>query len=73
MPISKVIVRWLEGFVPTDAVMGVAKGYGWPELSNYAVSLAKCGFQGEKILFIDQFRSRPKEPSSAWFHPRRLQ
>jgi hypothetical protein len=37
----------------TDAVIGVAKGYGWPELRNYAVSLAKCGFAGEKILFVD--------------------
>lgn len=37
----------------TDAVIGVVKGYGWPELRNYAVSLAKCGFQGEKILFVD--------------------
>jgi hypothetical protein len=37
----------------TDAVIGVVKGYGWPELRNYAVSLAKCGFGGEKILFVD--------------------
>ena len=36
-----------------DAVIGVVKGYGWPELRNYAVSLAKCGFAGEKILFVD--------------------
>ena len=40
--------------MPTDAVVGLAKDYGWRELRNYAVSLAKCGFQGEKILFIDQ-------------------
>jgi hypothetical protein len=37
----------------TDAVIGVVKGYGWEELRNYAVSLAKCGFEGEKILFVD--------------------
>jgi hypothetical protein len=37
----------------TDAVIGVIKDYGWPELRNYAVSLAKCGFEGEKILFVD--------------------
>lgn len=37
----------------TDAVIGVIKGYGWPELRNYAVSLSKCGFEGEKILFVD--------------------
>lgn len=37
----------------TDAVIGVVKGYGWEELRNYVVSLSKCGFEGEKILFVD--------------------
>jgi len=36
-----------------DTVIAVIKGYDWPELRNYAVSLAKCGFEGEKILFVD--------------------
>jgi hypothetical protein len=36
-----------------DAVIGVAKGYDWPELRNYAVSLSRCGFEGEKLMFVD--------------------
>lgn len=36
-----------------DLVMGVATGYTWPELRPYAVSLAKCGFEGEKLMFVN--------------------
>lgn len=46
--------------MPTDAVVGLVKGYGWSDLRNYAVSLAKCGFQGEKVLFIDQITEEAK-------------
>ena len=36
-----------------DAVIGVVKGYNWSDLRNYAVSLSRCGFEGEKLLFVD--------------------
>ena len=36
-----------------DAVIGVIKNASWPYLRNYAVSLAKCGFEGDKVLFVD--------------------
>ena len=36
-----------------DAVLGVIKNCSWPYLRNYAVSLAKCGFEGDKLLFVD--------------------
>lgn len=36
-----------------DAVIGVVKNCDWPYLRNYAVSLSRCGFAGDKILFID--------------------
>ena len=36
-----------------DAVIGVVKNCDWPYLRNYAISLSKCGFEGDKVLFVD--------------------
>jgi len=36
-----------------DAVIGVIKHYDWPALQPYAVSLARCGFNGLKLLFVN--------------------
>lgn len=44
-----------------DCVMGVVKGYGWPELRNYAISLARCGFRGHKILFYEDLAPQALE------------
>src|ERR1039457_3146432 len=38
----------------TDAVIGVVFDYDWATLRNYAVSLSRCGFEGEKLLFVDR-------------------
>jgi hypothetical protein len=37
----------------TSAVIGVVKDCGWEYLRNYAVSLSRCGFDGDKVLFVD--------------------
>lgn len=34
-----------------DAVLSVAVGFDWPDIEPYAVSLARSGFEGDKILF----------------------
>jgi len=44
-----------------DAVIGVVKNCSWPYLRNYAVSLAKCGFGGDKILFVDDITSEARK------------
>ena len=36
-----------------DAIIGLAKGYKWAQLQLYAITLANCGFKGEKILFTN--------------------
>ena len=36
-----------------DCVIGVIKNCDWHYLRNYAVSLSKCGFEGDKILFVE--------------------
>src|SRR5208282_3526097 len=36
----------------TDLIMSVAKGYGWPQLEAYTVSLANSGFDGTKLMFV---------------------
>jgi len=36
-----------------DAIIGLAKGYKWADLQLYAVTLAKCGFKGDKVLFVN--------------------
>ena len=43
-----------------DAVIGVVKNCSWPYLRAYAVSLAKCGFEGDKILFVDDITSEAR-------------
>lgn len=35
-----------------DVVMGIAKGYKWADLRLYAITLANCGFKGDKVLFV---------------------
>ena len=35
-----------------DLVMTVVKNYDWPALMLYAVSLAKCGFKGTKLMLV---------------------
>lgn len=44
-----------------DLIVGVVKGYGWPELQPYAVSLANCGFEGEKMLFVEGITDEARE------------
>ena len=41
-------------------VVGVVKNTGWPYLRNYAVSLAKCGFEGDKVLFVDDITTEAR-------------
>lgn len=36
-----------------DAIIGAAVGLTWEELRNYAVSLSRCGFEGRKVLLIN--------------------
>jgi glycosyltransferase involved in cell wall biosynthesis len=36
-----------------DAVIGVIKNYDWPAIRPYAVSLARCGFTGTKLMFVE--------------------
>jgi len=50
-PLLEIVPTALLG--PTeDAVIGVVKSYDWPTLRPYAVSLARTGFAGAKILFV---------------------
>ena len=44
-----------------DAVIGVVKNCTWPYLRNYAVSLAKCGFEGDKVLFVDDITEEARK------------
>lgn len=37
------------------------KGYGWPELQAYAVSLDRCGFEGERMLFVEGITDEARE------------
>lgn len=37
----------------TDAIIGVIADLTWPDVRPYAVSLSRCGFEGEKILFVN--------------------
>lgn len=49
-----------------DAVIGVVKDMSWPDLRPYAVSLSRCGFGGDKILFTENI------PQDAAGHLRQL-
>ena len=35
-----------------DLVMTVVRGYDWAPLKHYAVSLARCGFKGTKLMLV---------------------
>ena len=48
-----------------DAVIGVVKGYGWPQLRNYAISLSRCGFAGDKVLFYEDITAEAISKLSA--------
>jgi len=37
----------------TDATIGVIRGMSWPDLRPYAVSLSRCGFIGDKLIFVE--------------------
>ena len=45
----------------TDAVIGVIRKYGWTDIRTYAVSLARCGFDGDKILFVENISLEARE------------
>ena len=36
-----------------DVVIGVVTGLSWAELRPYAVSLSRCGFEGDKVLLVN--------------------
>ena len=44
-----------------DAVIGVIKNTSWPYIRNYAISLAKCGFNGHKVLFINDITEEARK------------
>jgi hypothetical protein len=44
-----------------DVIVGTAKGYGWKDLENYAVSLAASGFRGRKVMFINTLTQAAKD------------
>lgn len=44
-----------------DVIVGTAKGYGWKQFENYAVSLAASGFTGRKVLFVNTITSVARE------------
>ena len=44
-----------------DVIMGVAKDLRWSELAVYAVSLARCGFEGDKVLFVEGLETEARE------------
>lgn len=35
-----------------DAIVGVITGLTWPEIRTYAVTLSRCGFEGDKVMFV---------------------
>jgi hypothetical protein len=44
-----------------DVIVGTAKGYGWKNFENYAVSLAASGFKGRKVLFVNTITDVARE------------
>jgi hypothetical protein len=47
--------------VTNDVIVGTAKGYGWKQFENYAISLVNSGFRGRKVLFVNQITSVARE------------
>lgn len=48
-----------------DVVIGTIKNYGWPEVMPFALSLERCGFIGNKVMFIENISSYCKERLTA--------
>lgn len=44
-----------------DVVISVAKGYGWEELRAYANSLARSGFRGTKLFFVENITAEARK------------
>jgi hypothetical protein len=37
----------------SDLIVSAVQNYGWPKLRAYANSLARCGFEGTKLMFVE--------------------
>lgn len=42
----------------TDLVVGLIRGYDWPMVRTFANSLARSGFTGTKVMFVDSVTAR---------------
>lgn len=53
----------LLGVVPgfEDAVIGVIKNYDWTKIRPYAVSLARTGFKGARLMFVENIPTEARE------------
>ena len=49
----------------TDLIIASVKGYGWPQLQAYAVSLCRTGFTGVKLMFVDGITREARENLAA--------
>src|SRR5579872_281321 len=49
----------------TDVIMGSITGLTWPQIRPYAVSLSLCGFEGEKVLFVNKIDSAARQKLQA--------
>ncbi len=44
-----------------DAVIGVIKNYDWSKIRPYVVSLARCGFKGDKVMLVENVPVQTRE------------
>jgi hypothetical protein len=45
----------------TDLIASVVRDYGWPQLRVYANSLARSGFEGTKLMFVDDITAEARD------------
>ena len=53
---------------PQDILLTTVKGFGWPEMSAFIISVERSGFSGDKIMFIEDVPedARDRLVSKGW-------